>query len=86
MESSANIQVKHGLFSSGTLKNMGTLPVVAILILMGLLSIQKSSAAFESPELLALLNTVFLCAIPIFVAYEAAKIHQTTRVDRKSVE
>jgi len=33
---------------------------------------------YEAPMLLAFLNTIFLCAIPLGVAYMAAKSHQST--------
>jgi PAS domain S-box-containing protein len=54
--------------------------VVAFLILMIFLNARNSSAVFESPILLALLNTVFLCVIPLAIAYMAAKSHHATGI------
>jgi len=80
MNRNNNIQLKHGLFSSGDLRKLGALPVAAFLILLIFFNVQGSSVVFESPNLLAFLNTVFLCAIPLVVAYMAAKSHQSTGV------
>ena len=54
--------------------------VAAFLILMIFLNARESSAVFESPILLALLNTVFLYVIPLVMAYIAAKNHHATGV------
>ena len=78
-----NNQGKHskdGLFTSARWQRVGALPVAAGLILLVILNTQRSTGAFESPVLLAILNTFFLCAIPLVVAIMAAKSHLTTGV------
>jgi hypothetical protein len=80
MKNSNAIQLKNGLFSSRGLKIMGVLPVAAFLFLIGFLYTRQSSTAYESPNLLAILNTVFLCAISLDVAYLAARSYRATCV------
>ena len=80
MKNSDDIQLKNDLFSNRGLKIMGVLPAAAFLFLIGFLYTRESSAAYESPNLLAILNTVFLCAISLEVAYLAARSYRATRV------
>jgi uncharacterized membrane protein len=80
MKNSDDIQLKNDLFSSRGWKIIGVLPVAAFLFLIGFLYMRESSAAYESPNLLAILNTVFLCAISLEVAYLAARSYCATRV------
>jgi hypothetical protein len=80
MKNSTDIQLKNDLFSSRGLKIMGVLSVAVFLFLIGFLYTRESSAAYESPNLLAILNTVFLCAISLEVAYLAAQSYRATRV------
>jgi len=61
-------------------KLVGALPVAAFIILMVILNLQGSSAIYEPPILLAILNTIFLCAIPLVVAIVAARSHQSTGI------
>lgn len=58
---------------------VGALPAPALFILTVVLDTQQSPATFESPFLLAILNTIFLCAIPLALSYEAAKSHRATK-------
>jgi hypothetical protein len=81
MQHVENVQSGDGLFSkSRGIKVWGFLPVVTFLVIMALLKIQESTIVYEAPILLAVLNTIFLCAIPLGVAYMAAKSHQSTGV------
>lgn len=56
----------------------GALSVPAFLTLMVVLDTQEPATSYESPILLALLNTIFLCAIPLWLAYRASHSHRVT--------
>lgn len=56
------------------------LPVAATLLLAVTLFVERSAVVFESPMLLAVLNTAFLCGIPLLLAYEATVSHRRTQV------
>ena len=62
------------------LKVLGVLPVLVIFILMLVLNIHEPPALFEAPFVLAILNTIFLFAVPLVVAYMAAKSYRATGV------
>jgi len=59
---------------------MGALSIAVFLIMLVILNAAGSLAVFESPILLAFLNTIFLCIIPLFGAYMAARSHRITGV------
>jgi PAS domain S-box-containing protein len=59
---------------------MGALSIAVFLIMLVILNAAGSSAVIESPILLAFLNTIFLCIIPLFGAYLAARSHRITGV------
>ena len=80
MKRNDDVELKTVIFSSGGWKSVGASSVAVFLILMVILNAGGSSAAFESPILLALLNTIFLCAIPLVIAYFATKSHHATGV------
>jgi diguanylate cyclase (GGDEF)-like protein/PAS domain S-box-containing protein len=67
-------------FSRRVWKIAGALTVAGFLILMIVLISIGSAASLESPVMLALLNSIFLCAIPLIIAYEAANSYRATGV------
>ncbi len=80
MKHNNNVQPKNELFSAATLKIWGLLPAVVFLIFMAVLKIQESPVVHELPALLALLNTIFLCAIPLLVAFMAERSYRSTGI------
>ena len=80
MKSTDQGQAQQDWFSRYGRKGLGALPVGVFLILMIVLILQGSTASFESPDLLAALNTLFLCAIPLFVAYLATRSYRSTGI------
>ena len=80
MKNNNEVRSKNSSFSGTGWKVAGALPVAAFLILMIFLNAQGSFAVFEAPILLAFLNTIFLCVIPLVVAFAAAKSHRATGV------
>ncbi len=64
----------------GQWKVVGTLPVLGFIALALILYIQGSALVIESPMFLALLNTIFVCAIPLAGAYLAARSFRATGV------
>jgi PAS domain S-box-containing protein len=59
-------------------KIAGTLPLVTFGVLLILLSKREPAMVSEVPLLFASLNTLFLCFIPLTLAYFAAQSHQAT--------
>ncbi len=56
----------------------GALPTAVFLGALIFLYLQRSVVTLESPQVLIILNTLFLCGIPLGVAYLAARSHQAT--------
>ena len=59
---------------------LGAIPVALFFIIMVVLYSRGSSVSLEYPDLLAILNTLFLCAIPLTGAYLAAKSYHETGI------
>lgn len=57
---------------------MGVLPIGVSLLLLVILHSQETTQSFESPLLFAALNTLFLGAIPLALAYLAAKSYSSS--------
>ena len=67
------------IFNKKTLwKYAGLLLVVMFLVLTFILNTQEFSHQYEFPILLGFLNTLFLCLMPLGMAYLAAKSYQST--------
>lgn len=69
-----------GLFSSTGWKVAGAASVVAFFVIMIIITVLKPKGAFESPLLLAYLNTIFLGLIPLSIAFLATNSYKVTGV------
>ncbi len=61
--------------SSHWSRRLAAIPVPAFIVVIAVLFILDVRAVFEPPLLLPILNTVFLCAMPLAVAYAAARVY-----------
>lgn len=59
-------------------RRLGLLPVVGLAALLPLLGLYDSVQAYEAPLALAWLNTLFLCLLPLSLAYYAARSYAAT--------
>ncbi len=59
-------------------KIAGAIPLLFFIALLVILDSQEINYSLEKPFLLAILNMVFLCFIPLFLSFLAAKSHITT--------
>ncbi len=69
-----------GLIANRFWKILGSLSVAAFLVLLLVIRLVEPAVAYESPLLLAILNTVFLCFIPLWMAILAARSYQATGI------
>ncbi|MEI6207617.1 MAG: ATP-binding protein [Desulfuromonadales bacterium] len=59
-------------------KAPGAVPLALFIILFAILNSREPVIVFEMPITLALLNSIFLCIIPLIVAFLAVKSHRAT--------
>lgn len=67
-----------GYLTNRIWKSVGAIPLVLFIILLANPNSLGSVNVHEMPVLLAFLNSIFLCAIPLIIAFQAAKSHHAT--------
>jgi PAS domain S-box-containing protein len=69
---------KHGGQSSSRLPKLAVLPIPIFLLLLWALGVYDIRSVFEPPWLLPILNTAFLSAIPLVIAYVTTRAYMSS--------